>query len=54
MSIFWLEMLVKLYEFLKRIKARQNLQIKSQGANEKAEQIMTTLTTSFLSLEYTW
>lgn len=54
MSISWLEMVVKLYKFLKRIKARQNLQIKSQGVNEIAEQIMTNLTTSFLSLEHTW
>lgn len=54
MSIFWLEMLAKLYESLERIKSRQNLQIKSQGANEIAEQIMTNLTTSFLSLEHTW
>lgn len=52
MSISWLERVVKLYEFLKTIKARQNLQIKSQGANEIAEQIMTNLMTSFL--EHKW
>lgn len=40
--------------FLKRIKARQNLQIKSQETNEIAEQIMTYMMTSILYLEHTW
>ena len=54
MSISLLDRVEKLYEFLKRIKARPNLQIKSQEVNEIAEQIMTNLTASFLSLEHTW